>query len=67
MPGWLGFVGGAVPVHKGREQGAPESPQLWGILLDEVMAPVIQKRQQEKRGHHLPTLAAADGGRAPRT
>lgn len=66
VPSWLGFVGEAVPAHRGGG-GTRESPQLWNILLDEVMAPVIQTWLQEQKGSYLPTLAAADGGRAPRT
>lgn len=62
VPNCLGFKGEAVTVHKGCDQGAPESPQLWNISLDEVMAPAIQKWQLEGRGCYLPALAAADGG-----
>lgn len=66
VPYWLGLASEAIPVHRGCKQGAPESPRVWDIWLNEVMSPAIQKWEQEKRGYYLPTLVAA-GVRAPRT
>lgn len=60
---WFRFAG-----RLGRcTQCAPEIPQLWNILLNEAMAPVIPRWQQEKTRFFTSRLVAADGGRKPRT
>lgn len=51
----------------GCKQGAPESPHLWSSRLDEVVAPVFRKWQQEGRGYNLLALVVGAGERRPRT
>lgn len=63
IPHWLGLTRDAVSVHEGCRQGAPESPPLWNVMLDEVMAPVLRAWQQEGRGDYLLAFADNGGGR----
>lgn len=45
-PSWHGMTGEEVPIWKGCTQGAPESPALWNILLDEAVGPVLRRCQE---------------------
>lgn len=47
----------------GCKQEASESPPLWSVELDEVLAPVPRKWRREGLGYYLPALAADEGER----
>lgn len=65
---WTATPGTGVPInHEGCKQGAPESPVLWNMLLDEAMGPVPEEWQRMGIGIYLPAFEAeGPDGDAPR-
>lgn len=51
-----------MPTWTGCRQGAPESPALWKLLLDEAMGPLIRAWQHMEMGIYVPTLAMGHQG-----
>lgn len=63
---WHGVPRGESAVWKGCKQGAPESPALCNILLDEAMAPVLQQSEERGVGAYVATLASDRRNRQPK-
>lgn len=43
----IGVCGDGAPIHKVCKQGGPETSWLWSLFLDEVVAAVLQRWQDE--------------------
>lgn len=48
-----------LPIHKGCRRGAPESPVLWNLVLDEATGETLRSWQARQMGARLPNLAGA--------
>lgn len=59
------MAGDEVPIGKRCKQGAPESFALWNILLDNVLAPILRKWQEERIRVPSRTLTADGRNRLP--